>query len=114
MSSKLIGLLDSARLAVVCTVPSHHTLETVKSPISFGFAQDPSEEPAFPWVSSLHCVPLFVRQMLRHLFSERCVRSYVRARDKQGTLSSLFLAEAVITKHLDTERDRYRRIPFAN
>lgn len=72
MSSKLIGLPDSAILPGVCAVPSRHTLETVKAPISFGFAQDPSEEPAFPWVSNLLCVPLFVRQMLRHLFSERC------------------------------------------
>lgn len=75
MSSKLIGLLDSAILAVVCSVPSGHTLETVKSPVSFSFAQDPSEEPAIPWVSSLLCVPLVVRlDLLRHLFSERHAR----------------------------------------
>lgn len=61
MSSKLIGLLDSAILAVVCSVPSGHTLETIKSPVSLSFAQDPSEEPAIPWVSSLLCVPLVVR-----------------------------------------------------
>lgn len=38
----------------------------------------------------------------------------VRLRDKQEALGSSFLAAAVISKLLDTERYRYRRIPFAN
>ena len=42
------------------------------------------------------------------------VHFYVRVRAKQQAVGSSFPAVAVISKPFDTERYRYRRIPFAN